>query len=296
MEIILQEVTSHPDNFIKGLIIQSKILFSFQSTNSLFSFVYSKNDIFNYGLISLFFLLSMVGVVAAMIHWKKPFNAFILLFTLGFLLSLPFAPAYQTQYMRVYAASIPFLGILLSFGLYAITQYLPEKLRKISAFRKPEEEGIPTAAAVFSILLISAIIVGPFAVRFLSPSEIPAPPGCPEGQSEVILNYYPGSSIHIFKNTPDIMTWVPNITQLDYKGSIHNICCEDEITYFENIPVPNVLFPTINLLDNKAMYMIVDGYLLPEKKTLLHICGRIENVHGELSNRGFLYPETIRTF
>ncbi len=295
MEIILQEVASRPTNFINGLLHQFKILFSFQSTNSIFSFVYSKNDIFNYGLISLFFLLSAIGMVTAVFHRKKPFTAFILLLTLGFLLSLPFAPAYQSQYMRVYAASIPLLGILPAFGFSAISQYLPEKLRKNCIFRKPEEEGTSIAAVVFTIILASAILIGPITVRFLSPSEIPAPPGCPEGQSEVLLRYYPGSSIHIFKNTPDIMTWVPNITQLDYIGSIHNICCGDEITYFENIPAPNVLFPTINLLDSQEIYVIADGSLLPKKKTLLHVCGRIEDVHGEVSNHGFLYPETIST-
>jgi len=293
MEIVLQEISSHPENFIKGIIVQFKVLFSLQPTNSLFSFVYSKNNVFSYGLISLFFLLSTVGVATVVIHWKKLFNAFILLLTLGFLLSLPFAPAFQTRYMRVYAASIPLLGILPAFGLYTITQHLPEKIRKFGFFRKPKQEKISSAAMMFTAILVSIILIGPIAVKLFSPSESPTHPGCPEGQSEVVLRYYPGSSIHIFKNTPDIMTWVPNITQLDYKGSIHNICCGDEIIYFENIPVPNVLFPTINLLNNNHMYMIVDSSLLPEKKTLLHICGRIEDVHGELSNSGFLYPQTI---
>jgi len=295
MEIVLQELTSHPENFIKGLIVQFKILFSFQSTNSLFSFVYSKNSIFSYGLISLFFLLSAVGLAAAVIHCKKPFNAFLLMLALGFLLSLPFAPAYQTQYMRVYAASIPFLGILPAFGLYSITQHLPEIIRKNSFFRKPDQEKTPSAAIMFTTILVLIILLGPIAVKLFSTPEAPALPGCPEGQSEVMLRYYPGSSIHIFKNTPDIMTWVPNITQLDYKGSIHNICCEDEIIYFENISAPNVLFPTINLLNGNLMYMIVDNSLLPEKKTLLHICGRIEDVHGELSDHGFLFPQTVST-
>jgi len=131
----------------------------------------------------------------------------------------------------------------------------------------------------FTTILVLVILLGPITVKLFSTPEAPALPGCPEGQSEVVLRYYPGSSIHIFKNTPDIMTWVPNITQLDYKGSIHNICCADEIIYFEKI----------------LMYMIADNSLLPEKKTLLHICGRIEDVHGELSDHGFLFPQTVST-
>ncbi|MDO9545183.1 MAG: hypothetical protein Q7J07_00340 [Pelolinea sp.] len=293
-EIILQEITTHPENLIKGLIIQFKILFSFQPTNSLFSFVYTNNNMFNYGLISLFFILSICGITAAVAQRKKPIGAFILLLTLGFLLSLPLAPAYQTQYMRVYASSIFLLGLLPAFGFSSLLKFLPEKIRGLVIFNKLDLDGSLTPAVAFSIFLLIFVVSGPLAVKFLSPSEIPSPEGCPGNQSEVVLKYYPGSGINILRNSPDIMTWVPMITQLDYKGSIHNICCDDEIIYFENIPAPNVLYPAVNLLDGMLMHMIVDGSLLPTGKNLLHICGRIEDVHGERSDCGFLYPKTIR--
>lgn len=294
MEIIFQEITTHPENLIKGLFTQFKILFSFQSTNSLLSFVYTKNTIFNYGLISLFFILSICGIAEAIVQRKKLLMVFILVLTLGFLLSLPLAPAYQTQYMRVYASSIFLLGLLPAFGLFSLTKYLPETIRDFVKNKPPGQDELSTPAVVFSLFLLFIVVSGSIAVKFLSPSEIPPYEGCPEDQSEVVLKYYPGSSINILRNSPDIMTWVPFITQLDYKGSIHNICCDDEITYFENIPAPNVLYPTVNLLDDKAMYMIVKDSLLPKEKSLLHICGRIEDVHGELSNQGFLYPQLIR--
>ena len=293
-EIIIKEITTHPENLIKGILTQFKILFSFQSTNSLFSFVYTNNDVFNYGLISFFFILSICGTAAAIAQYKKPLGLFILMLTLGFLLSLPLAPAFQTRYMRVYASSIFLLGLLPAFGFYSILKFLPKTIRDFLKFDEPYQDGLFTSAVVFSVFLLFIIVSGPIAVKFLSPSEIPPAEGCPEGQSEVVLKFYPGSGINILRNSPDIMTWVPLITQLDYKGSIHNICCDDEIIYFENIPAPNVLFPTVNLLDNNAMYMIVEGSLLPTENNLLHICGRIEDVHGELSDQGFLYPQTIR--
>jgi hypothetical protein len=292
-EIIIQEITTHPENLIKGLLTQFKILFSFHPTNSLFSFVVSKNNFFTYGLISLFFVLSLFGIIAAVLQYKKPIGALILMLASGFLFSLPFAPAYQTRYMRVYASSIFLFGLLSAFGITFLLKYMPKSVRKFFKSSNSTHYEISTLTINFSTLLLVLIVGGPFAVKFFSPSDLPYPRECPQGQSQVVLNYYPGSSIHILRNSPDILTWVPFITQLDYKGSIHNICCDDEITYFENIAAPNVLFPTINLLDGNALYMIADGSLLPLEKSMLQICGRIEDVHGELSDQGFLYPQTI---
>jgi len=228
-EIIIQEIITHPENLIKGIFTQFKILFSFQSTNSLFSFVVTKNAIFNYGLISLFFGLSIYGIIAAVHQYKKPLGAFILLLLLGFLFSLPLAPAYQTQYMRVYASSIFLLGLLPAFGLSSLLKHLPASMHKFIKLNNPDQSILSTPAILFSIFLLLFIVGGPISVKFFSPSEIPSLEECPEDQSKVVLNYYPGSSISILRNSPDIMTWVPLVTQLDYKGSIHNICCGDEI-------------------------------------------------------------------
>jgi hypothetical protein len=295
-EIIIQEITAHPENFIKGLLAQFKILFSFHPTNSLFSFMVSKNNIFTYGLISTFFLLTILGIIAAVLQYQKPIGALILLLLLGFLFSLPFAPAYQTRYMRVYASSIFLLGFLSAFGTTYIQKYFPKPVDQFFNSSQFNHSEFSTFTLAFSALLLIVIIGGPFMVKFFSPSEIPNHGGCLQDQSKVVLSYYPGSSIHILKNSPDILTWVPRITQLDYKGSIHNICCGDEITYFENIPAPSVLYPTINLLDGKALYMIADSSLLPLEKSMLQICGRIEDVHGELSDQGFLYPQSVYIF
>jgi hypothetical protein len=120
--------------------------------------------------------------------------------------------------------------------------------------------------------------------------------GCPAGQDEVVVRYVPGASIFIHRNSPDIYTWVPHITQLDYKGSIHNICCADEIDYFKNIPAPNVIFGTVNLLDDNALYLVAPAETLPEENAMLRICGKIENVRRERADSGFLYPESIEIF
>jgi hypothetical protein len=292
-KIIIQEITTHPENLIKGLLTQFKILFSFHPTNSLFSFAVSKNSIFTFGLITIFFIFSTLGISASIFQYKKPINFFALILVSGFLFSLPFAPAYQTRYMRVYASSIFLFGFLTANGVFLLLKFLPKSVRKFTELSNATHIDFSLYTISLSTFLIILFVGGPFAVKFFSPSEIPDPRECPQDQSQVILKYYPGSSIHILKNSPDILTWVPFITQLDYKGSIHNICCDDEITYFENIPAPNVLFPTINLLNGNTLYMITDGSLLPDGKNLLQICGRIEDVHGEISDQGFLYPKTV---
>ena len=108
------------------------------------------------------------------------------------------------------------------------------------------------------------------------------------------MAYYPGSSIHIYRNDPSITTWVPILSQLDYKGSIHSICCDAEINYFKYIPVPTTMYPAVNLLTDKLIYMIVKEELLPDRYGHLQICGHIEDVLKQPSDSGFLYPSSIQ--
>jgi hypothetical protein len=291
---IWEAVSTNPLNFIKGMLVQFKTLFSFAEANSMYSFAWEKNRIFSYVLITIIYLLSSVGVVFSFLKKQQKFSIPLLIFGLGFLASLIAAPAYQTRYMRVYAASIPFLGFLPAIGVYYLVDLLPERMRAFPIFTAPVDYPIQKGVMVCSLLLIGLIIFGPLTVRFFAPDEIPSTPTCAEDEDAVVMAYYPGSSIHIYRNDPSITTWVPILTQLDYKGSIHSICCDAEINYFKNIPVPNTMVPAVNLLTDKLIYMIVKEELLPDEYGHVQVCGRIEDVLMQPSESGFLYPSSIQ--
>ncbi len=291
---IWDEISANPFNFVKGMWVQVRTLFSFATANSFFSFMWSKNRIFSYALIAVSFILSLTGIFISIIKKNKPIRIILLLFSLGFLVSLFVAPAYQTRHMRVYAASLPFFGFLPAAGVFFLTELLPTKIKRSVVLAHNEKNTPPPCPSHLSFGLAAVVLISPILTRLVSTSDLPAAHSCDEDDQPAVIAYYPGSSIEIFRNDPSITTWVPIITQLDYKGSIHNICCDDEILYFENIPAPNVMIPTVNLLTEKLMYMVVDKAMLPGEFGHLAVCGQIENVLKERSDSGFLYPSSIQ--
>jgi hypothetical protein len=290
---IWEEVRSHPQNLITGMLVQIKFLFSFSDANSMYSFMWSKNRFFSIALIGLCYLLSLTALISAFFKKQAGVALVLGIFGIGFLLSLPVAPAYQTRQMRVYAASLPFLAFMPAAGLSYLVGLWPEKIRSWSIFSPPSQGQQMHGLTTFTALLVALILLGPLSIRLFSPAFLPPLPECKEGEDAAVLSYYPGSSIRIYRNDPSITTWVPVLTQLDYKGSIHNICCDDEIRYFEDIPAPNLMYPALNQLTGELIYMIVKEEQLPAEYGRLAICGRIEDVLGQRSKSGFLYPNTI---
>ena len=293
-QYIWEEVSTNPLNLARGMLVQFRALFSFAEANSMYSFVWTKNRVISYALIASIYMLSLAGIVLSFLKKQQKIVLPLLIFGVGFLASLVVAPAYQTRHMRVYAASLPFLGFLPSVGMYYLFDRLPENIHAFPLFTAPIHYPSQKGALVSSLILAALIILGPLAIHFSAAGEIPPAPDCDEGEDAVVMAYYPGSSIHIYRNDPAITTWVPIITQLDYKGSIHSICCDAEINYFDNIPAPNTMYPALNLLTDKLMYMIVKEELLPDEYGHIQVCGHIEDVLKQQSDNGFIYPSSIQ--
>ncbi len=291
MEIIIFEILDHPDNFIKGMMYQFSSIFSLRPINTynIYSCMLSNNHLMSYSLIYSYFLFSIVGTGYCIFQGKKPFFIFILILLIGFLFSLPLSPAYQTQYMRYYAASTSFLGILPAVGFSLIFQIIAKKFNLTKYIQPSGHNKISDLNLVFSILLTIIVLLGPLLIKAIAPKRDLISSGCPDGESEVILNYYPGSSISIISYGP---TWIPNIAEHNYKESIHNIPAKNTVDYFDNIAIPNTVFPTINLLDNKPLYVVIDFNQLPQKKTTLRACGKIEDI----STESFFYPNIVEEY
>ena len=291
MEIIILEILNHPENFIKGMMVQFSAIFSLKPINTynVYSCMLTNNEFMNYALIYSYFLLSIIGIGSCIYKRKNPFFVFVLVLLVGFLFSLPVSPAYQTQYMRYYAASTSLLGILPAVGFSLIFQIAANKLNLSKYIQQSDHYEISGLNIVFSILLTAFALVGPLLVKVIAPKRDLISRGCLDGESEVILNYYPGSSISIDTYSA---TWVPNISEDDFKKGIHNIPDKVTIDYFDNIAIPNTIFPTINLLNNNLLCVVIDVDQLPQEKTTLQACGNIE----ELPGGDFFYPNKIKEY
>jgi len=291
MEIIMLEFFNHPENFFKGMVHQFSQIFSLNPINTynVYSCMLTNNEFMNYALVYFYFIFSAIGIGYCIFKRKNPLFAFALVLLVGFLFSLPVSPAYQTQYMRYYSASTSLLGILPAVGFSLIFTIAAGKIELSRYFQPSNHIELSDLNNIFSAVLVVVVLAGPLFVMSIAPKRNLVPLGCPDGESEVILNYYPGSSVSIISFGA---TWLPYISEVDFKKGIHNIPDKETIDYFDNIAIPNTIFPTINLLDNNYLYVVGDEDHLPQKKTLLRACGMLDDMPGG----DFFYPAEIEAY
>jgi hypothetical protein len=100
--------------------------------------------------------------------------------TAGTLASVPFVPPIDTDQSRAYAATIPFLAVVTSFGVEAAFG----RLRRIAVVlpSAPDSRGW-RHVAVFGMALAFAAFGGPILVKSLAAATTVIPTVCPEGQS-----------------------------------------------------------------------------------------------------------------
>ncbi len=295
MRIILAEITQHPENFIKGLAHQMSVLFSFQPTNSLYSFTASGNSGFTKVLMAIIFLLSGLGLAACLLKRKLPFYLLMLILLGGFALSLIVAPAYQTQYMRVYAASIPLLALLPAVGLDSAVNWIFKRFHFAEKFTSSGDENSTQGLTIFSLCLLPILFLGPLAMKLFADFKEPKPEGCEDGSQEAVFNFFPGTGVTIFENTPDKMTWVPYVSHLDYVRDIHSICCEEDIQYWESLPTGS-LYPAVNLIDGNRFYLVAQPGQLPEPGGTMRVCGMMEDIRHDPKGRDFMVNFEIKEY
>jgi len=292
-KIVINQLVQHPGLYLKGLAVQAQILLSFQPTNSLFSFVTSSNPQVNFLLIASLMLLMVAGLVELFQRVKEPVFALMLILFAGLFLSLTISPAYQTQYMRVFAASIPVLAVTAGIGMGRLIVETQKRSKVFSRFNIHNSFSSDPSLPVYGAVLAALILLSPFAVKLARMPSLLSGEGCGSGQHEAVFLSFPGTKITIFENTPDQMTWVPYVSRFDYQKDIHSICCDEDIAYLKYFPGGTEIFPTINLLDGNQMVVIQNMGGLPDPGLFTRACGRMEDIYRNPSDRGFYYPQEV---
>jgi len=289
LELTWLAFIQHPENLVKGIIYQFSVLFSIQNANGLYSFMRANRLLMDYVLILPAFLLGAIGIRVSYGKRREGLGLLMLVFIAGFLLSLLVSLAYQTQYMRVYAASIPLLGMLPAIGLDTL-------LRKLPVLRNQVEEFMPSLAGVhlgMACVLVTVIVIGPFLVRMATEDMVLPADDCPPGSDSVVVRYLPGSTMIILRNNDHQVNWAPYVAQLDFRRDIHNICCDDDIAYFQTIGWPSALFQSVDISTGRMLSVVMPADQLPQPGTVLHMCGRVEDIYSQPAYHGFFYPSVI---
>jgi hypothetical protein len=286
---IFMEIKNNPVNIIEGFKYQLSSLFTIKGENSLFSFVQIDKPLLNSMISYFIYFLSVLGLIRVIFKKNKQLAIFFLLIIIGFFISLPFSPAYQTQYMRVYAVSIPFLCFFPSYGLdFLFSNTIGKKIfiEKSILFDLKSE--------IFAMLFSFFIIIAPLFINLLSLSKPDIDKKCPQKLISSVVFYNPNSSINIVKDDSLILNWVPNIHQSKFRLKAHNICCEDNIKFFESLSAPVTLFTSLEYFYGNIKYFVIaDTDSLPKNKGWIQLCGTVKDIYGNPSAYGFFYPEMV---
>lgn len=286
---IFQEVTRHPLNLLKGFGVEFQTLFDINSQAGLLSFLQMDSRLPNSVFSMLVIALYGLGLIRLFIKGLPLQRWLVGAVLAGFILSLPLAPASQTQYMRVYAGSLPFMLLIPIYGLDLI---LPKTRFNLSS---AQDSGNPSHGNhLFSALLAAAVCLSPLALMVLDTRPPALQSDCPAGQAASLVYFNPSSAINIMEDSQVSLDWVPDIHQARFRTKVHNICCEDDIAFFESLSAPVTIFTSLEKNSGNAKYfVIVDTRLLPAQPGWLHLCGTVSDIYGKPAAQGFFYPQKI---
>jgi hypothetical protein len=160
----------------------------------------------------------------------------------GYMSSVPFL--WTDGGDRAYAATIPVLGVFLSFGICGWKGASDLPLARMPAGEGPRRSW-PLAVAVAA--LVAVAVTGPaVAIRAAETAPVISLPGLTAGESAVIRSDSPRVTV-LRPGAPE-STFVPRVSRIDYLRNLPAFATED----FRRLPRPGVVYYARNLLAPKT--------------------------------------------
>jgi len=272
-EYTFETIRTNPWNMIVGIIKQYKDFFYFVNSNlSVFSFISGGNVIvYNLTQITLY-ILSLFGLYHIFLHRQEPFYQVLLLILLGIILSAPFITSDASE-MRAYATTIAFILVLPVIGI-------SETTKKLFEFSNPFKDDSSKSLHITIGIVLSALIFFSFAailIRFLTHPEKTTKMNCPNGQSQITVDIRPGTYLKIHPESIIFLDWVPDLHEIEFKSLYISYSLDINRDEIRQLPSPSEIVSTINLDDNRDMFLVIDNQSMFDKFGVYSICGYWSN-------------------
>jgi hypothetical protein len=215
LKIVELEVRNHPSLVWKGALRAWAAFLM----NRGGPFVYIPNWIIE----KLMMMLGAIGLVAAIVQARTcSYSSVLVCGAVGIALSLPFAPPWDSDSMRAYAATIPFFAAFCACGASAICLAISRPHRPhlaSSPVQEPvhEEPAGPAIPAAFALLFLIYLL--PVGIRFLTTNRAPMLLRRSDEHAELIFTSKPGNMVRIVAGNI-APTLVPNVRQADFLAGL----------------------------------------------------------------------------
>lgn len=232
-------------------------------------------------------LLSAVGLVLIFLKWHEPHHALIIAAAIGIFFSTPLALTWD--YMRVHAATIPFVIILPIIGLIILLRLGCDKIKALQPLTKQQKTLLPHSSFIFGVFLASFTLLGPLIIKnFARPPQYHQMT-CPSGLSDVYISASSGSYLKIITDQHLTRTWVPEVKYSHFvNGHNYDFYQPDVLNELSNITTNSVMIDGYNLESGVNMLLFADLQDIPNHNTILGACGRWSK-----RINGFYYAETV---
>jgi hypothetical protein len=227
-------------------------------------------------------VLGAWGILSALVAPRtRPESALLLAGAAGILLSLPFAPPWDADGMRAYAATMPFPALAVSTGVLALTDGLvrlrskPSESARVAGQQFPATPG-SASMVVFAAALVTAAALLPFVIRFAGhPAQASTIQRGPEGDI-LMIDVRPGGSLVVTAGGPTRPGEVSRDALLANLGPFSHLWKEQEAYIRKVAP----LLPTFISPDSSGMAFIILRHRLVDRRERITVRGRVLEVHA----------------
>ena len=242
------------------------------------------------------YVLSAVGLTVSIRRYREPSSALLLAGTIGHLSSIPFVPPIDAG-LRVYAATLPILAILVSVGAAALlrgARHLthgsgPEP--QAASADKPGAHTWPTCEAL-GVALAAVVLVGPLAVFATSrPPRVQQAP-CPGLTVAAYVRFSPGSALRILGDVPDVddtRIAVPEIRERDLRRTAGAVELKNDRDRFT---AGQTMLNAHDVVSGRPLWLVVPTGLVPRSSGLFRVCG-VHSPDPVSRSYGVFYAESV---
>jgi Dolichyl-phosphate-mannose-protein mannosyltransferase len=216
--------------------------------------------------------LSILGLVYVWIKRKQARTHMLLACLVGILLSTPFVPPRDSDWMRTYAAVLPFIVIVPSLSLALFNR----GMNGVQNIHMPKEATFfQSPAFILSIVLVVSAVAGPFGVKAQSPIMAIKPVGCPVSQAAFYIRIYPGSYVNVIGDAAAPASHLPGLRISDLIFSVNDFAYRKVFAGQPYQPGMTIL-NTLDLASEQHVWLALPANNLPVDGSLIAVCGRYE--------------------
>jgi hypothetical protein len=265
-------IQQEPGLMIRGALFNWSMLFS-DSWYSAYSFVGGENrilrNISQWGI----FALCLLGLLRWLRKLDDPLTGLMGLSVVGVLISVPFLPPTDAFRMRPYAASMIIFGLLPALGLL----FGMETLKLRSASKLDPEYAKPGGLIAFTILLVSAVLLGPLVVKSLGNLPRFEQVVCAPGLDSISVRFDRSTSFNILRQNQPGLDWMPDFHIGRFRRNAHSLPDPNMIAWAEDLDPLRSLFYTLDYRSAEKVLVVAPTALLPSPNSLWQVCGEWED-------------------